>query len=82
MTELEAAWAAVHEDTPEGRSVGQPIEHPERAEWSQYAFDPSETPIVGKRSRVRTVVMRMMRARPTPGRSPYAGSGRRGAAGK
>ena len=56
MIDLEAAWAAVHENTPEGWYVGQPMEHPERAEWSQYAFDPSETPVVGKRSREWTAV--------------------------
>ena len=27
------------------------MEHPERNEWSQFAFDPSEKPIVGTRSR-------------------------------
>ena len=51
MTDLEAAWSAVHENTPDGWYVGQPMEHPERNEWSQFAFDPSETPVVGKRSR-------------------------------
>ena len=36
--------------------MGQLMEHPELNEWSQYAFDPSETPIVGKRSREWTAV--------------------------
>jgi hypothetical protein len=27
------------------------MEHSERAEWSMYTFDPSETRVVGKRSR-------------------------------
>ena len=48
---IAAAWSAVHENTPDGWYVGQPMEHPERNEWSMYAFDPSETPVVGKRSR-------------------------------
>jgi hypothetical protein len=56
MADLEAAWAAVHEHAPEGWYVGQPMEHPERQEWSMYAFDPSERPIVGKRSREWTAV--------------------------
>ena len=56
MTDLEAAWAAVGEDTPYGWHVGQPMEHPERNEWSRFAFDPSETPIVGKRSREWTAI--------------------------
>ena len=58
MNDLEAAWAAVHESTPMGWYVGQPMEHPELNEWSQFAFDPSETPIVGKRSREWTVIGR------------------------
>ena len=56
MADLEAAWDAVHGNTPEGWYVGQPMEHPERNEWSQFAFDPSETPTVGKRSREWTAV--------------------------
>ena len=32
------------------------MEHPERNEWSMFAFDRSETPIVGKRSREWTAV--------------------------
>ena len=56
MTDLEAAWDAIHENTPEGWYVGQPIEHPERNGWSMFAFDPSEKPIVGKRSREWTAV--------------------------
>ena len=56
MTDLEAAWAAVHANTPEGWYVRPPMEHPEHNEWSQYAFDPSEKPVVGKRSREWTAV--------------------------
>jgi hypothetical protein len=28
--DLEAAWAAIHENTPPGWYVGQPMQHPER----------------------------------------------------
>jgi hypothetical protein len=56
MTDLEAAWAAVHENTLVGWYVGRPMEHPERNEWSQFAFDTTETPVVGKRSREWTAV--------------------------
>jgi hypothetical protein len=56
MTKLEAAWAAVHDSMPEGWFVGRPMEHPERNERSQFAFDTIETPVVGKRSREWTAV--------------------------
>ena len=56
MTDLEAAWAAVHENTPKDWYVGKPMEHPERNEWSPFACDPSKTPIVGKRSREWTAI--------------------------
>ena len=32
------------------------MEHPERNEWAMFAFDTSETPIEGKRSREWTAV--------------------------
>ena len=54
--ELEAAWAAVHEVTPDGWYVGRPGFEERYDQWSQYAFDPSETPVVGKRSREWTAV--------------------------
>ena len=56
MTDLEAARAAVHEDTPEGWYVGKPDFEERYNQWSMYAFDPSEKPIVGKRSREWTAV--------------------------
>ena len=43
MTELDDAWAADY--------VGQPMEHPERNGWSMSAFDMTEWPVEGKRSR-------------------------------
>ena len=54
--ELEAAWAAVHEATPEGWYVGRPSEHPERREWVMFAFDTRERAVEGKRSGEWTTV--------------------------
>jgi hypothetical protein len=55
-SELEEAWSALLEVVPVGWSVGRPSEHPERAEWLPYAFDPTERPVVGARSREWTAV--------------------------
>lgn len=57
-SELEEAWADLHAATPPGWQVGRPSEHPERVEWLMYAFDPSERPTVGLRSREWTAVAR------------------------
>jgi len=54
--ELAAAWAAVHDATPEGWYVGRPYFDERQNRWEQYPFDPSETPVVGKRSREWTAV--------------------------
>ncbi len=51
MTVLEAAWSALHEATPAGWHVERPRYYRESREWVQYAFDPSERPVVGQRSR-------------------------------
>lgn len=51
MNELEAAWDQFHAATPPGWFVGRPGEHPERQKWVMDAFDPSERPKVGLRSR-------------------------------
>ena len=48
---LRAAWAAIHESTPEGWYVGRPGWEDRCRQWSMYAFAPSEKPEVGKRSR-------------------------------
>jgi len=48
---LEEAWNAVHDATPAGWHVGRPTYHDERRQWHQYAFDRSERPVVGLRSR-------------------------------
>ncbi len=56
MTDLEEPWNAVHEDTPAGWYVGRPSYHDERREWVMNAFDPSERPVVGLRSREWTAV--------------------------
>jgi len=56
VADLEEAWSAVHDATPAGWHVGRPSHHPERSEWVQYAFDPSERPVVGLRSREWTAI--------------------------
>ena len=56
--EFEAAWAAVHDNTPEGWFVGRPGFEERYDQWSMYAFDPSERPVAGKRSREWTAVGR------------------------
>jgi len=53
--DLETAWNAVHDATPAGWHVGRPT-YDERRQWVQYAFDPSERPRVGLRSREWTAV--------------------------
>ncbi len=53
---LEEAWNAVHDATPAGWHVGRPTYYDERRQWHQYAFDPSERPVVGLRSREWTAV--------------------------
>ena len=58
MTDLEAAWYAVHDNTPEGWYVGRPGYEERYHQSSMYAFDPSEKPVVGKRSREWTAVGR------------------------
>ncbi len=44
-------WDEVHRVTPPGWHVGLPTYNPRRHEWEQYAFDPSERPLAGRRSR-------------------------------
>lgn len=56
MTGLQAAWAAVHENTAEGWYVGRPGLEERYGQWSMYPFDPCETPVLGKRSREWTAV--------------------------
>jgi len=56
VTEFEAAWNAVHDATPAGWYVGRPSYHNERRQWVQYAFDASERPRLGLRSRGWTAV--------------------------
>jgi hypothetical protein len=51
-----AAWAEVHRNTPEGWQVGRPGYEERYHQWSMYAFDPAERPVVGKRSREWTAV--------------------------
>ena len=55
-TALEDAWALLDAATPPGWWVGQPSLHDERHQWEQYAFDPSEKPEAGARSREWTAI--------------------------
>jgi len=55
-TELAAAWEELHDATPPGWHVGQPLYIGFRDSWELYAFDPSERPKVGLRSREWTAV--------------------------
>lgn len=52
----EEAWYSVHDALPAGWYVGRPSYHDERREWLMYAYDPSERPMVGLRSREWTAV--------------------------
>ncbi len=47
----EAAWTELLEAKPPGWWVGSASHHPERQKWLLYAFDPSERPKSGHRSR-------------------------------
>ncbi|MGD8487110.1 MAG: hypothetical protein PVH07_10770 [Chloroflexota bacterium] len=49
--DLKAAWAAVHDNTPDGWYVGRPGYEERYRQRSTYAFDSSEKPVVGKGSR-------------------------------
>jgi len=51
-----ATYETVHDATPAGWYVGRPAHYDERRQWDQYAFDPSERPVVGLRSREWTAV--------------------------
>ena len=54
--ELIDAWLELHDATPPGWSVERPSYDPRRDEWSIYAFDTTERPKVGHRSREWTAV--------------------------
>lgn len=54
--DLAAAWEQLHAALPPGWAVGRPSYHQERREWLLYAWDPSEMPKVGKRSREWTAL--------------------------
>ena len=58
MTDLEASWAAVHENTPEGWYVGRQGREDRYRQWSMHAFDTTEMPADGKRSGEWTAVGR------------------------
>jgi hypothetical protein len=56
VDDLEALWAELHDATPPKWLVGRPAYSERRDEWSLYAFDPTERPTVGHRSREWTAV--------------------------
>ncbi len=51
MTGLQEAWDALLAVLPPGWYIGRASYHDERDEWLLYAFDPTERPVVGVRSR-------------------------------
>ena len=52
VDDLEAAWDELHAvNASLGWYVGMPAYYERRDEWQLYAFDPTERPKVGKRSR-------------------------------
>jgi hypothetical protein len=55
-TSLDAAWRQLHAATPPGWVVGRPHFHDELDRWEQHAYDGSEVPHDGKRSREWTAV--------------------------
>ena len=56
VDDIKAAWDAIHDATPPDWHLGRPGYHDERREWHMYAFDPTERPSVGARSREWTAV--------------------------
>jgi hypothetical protein len=54
--DLAAARTALEEARPTGWMVGQPYYHDEAGCWEQYAYDPTERPVNGKRNREWTAV--------------------------
>jgi hypothetical protein len=57
MDDLEQAWAELHGAIPPGWFVGRPPHNPRKTmPWEQYAFDTTERPRVGHRSREWTAV--------------------------
>lgn len=55
--DLVAAWDEVHAANEKLHwQVGRPYLHDELDTWEQYAFDPTERPKVGKRSREWTAI--------------------------
>lgn len=50
------AWDELHATIPPGWWVGRPSYNPGRRKWLLYAFDPSERPKIGLRSREWTAI--------------------------
>jgi len=55
-SDLEPLWDELSHATPPGWRVGRPSFHDEVDAWEQYAYDATERPVVGKRSRESTSV--------------------------
>jgi hypothetical protein len=51
VSEIEMAWDEVRAANTMGWRVGTPSFHDEADRWEQYAYDPSERPASGTRSR-------------------------------
>ena len=56
MTDVHGGVGRAPRPPRPGWYVGRPSEHPERREWVMYAFDPSERPKLGHRSREWTAI--------------------------
>ena len=55
MTDLYAAWEALHAATPAGWFAARPAQR-HGGQWAMYAFDTTERAAIGKRSREWTAV--------------------------
>jgi hypothetical protein len=51
VIDLDDVWRQLHAATPPGWVVGQPYVHDEAGCWGQHAYDATEAPVDGKRSR-------------------------------
>jgi len=56
MDDLENAWAELHEATLPGWQIGRPAFNERKGEWSLYAWDATERPKIGHRSREWTAI--------------------------
>jgi hypothetical protein len=56
MDDLREAWDLLNDSLPRGWQTGQPRWDERRQEWSLYAWDATERPVVGRRTREWTAV--------------------------